>query len=193
MADSPVAQPPQPSNEVYGVFAGPVDQLAVGRIANAAAISTSNGVTHVHLAFQSSGGMVGDGVALYNLFRAFPIPLTLYNIGSIASAGVLAYLGAPSRLANPHASFMIHRTTSPPVGTTSDRLRAMIQSVIIDDARIEAIFKDAKLNISPEQRDIHGIADLWLSAEEAITAALATSIGEFAPPKGTQLFFVGAT
>ena len=193
MADSPVPKPSQPSNEVYGVFAGPIDQSAVGRIANAAAISSSNGVTHVHLAFQSSGGTVGDGVALYNLFRAFPIPLTLYNIGSVASAGVLAYLGAPNRLANPHASFMIHRTTSPPIGVTSDRLHAMIQSVVLDDARIEAIFKEAKLKITPEQRDIHRVADLWLSADEAIKAALATGIGEFAPPKGTQLFFVGAT
>lgn len=192
MADCPVPKLPQPSNEVYGIFAGPIDQLAVGRIANTAAISSSNGVTHVHLAFQSSGGMVGDGVALYNLFRAFPAPLTLYNIGSIASAGVIAYLGALNRLANRHASFMIHRTTSPPVGTTSDRLHAMIQSVVIDDARIEAIFRDAKLNITPAQRDIHRIADLWLSSEEAVTAALATGIGEFAPPKGTQLFFVGA-
>jgi ATP-dependent Clp protease protease subunit len=193
MADSPVPKPPQPSNEVYGVFAGPIDQLAVGRIANAAAISSSNGVTHVHLAFQSSGGTIGDGIALYNLFRALPIPLTLYNIGSIASAGVVAYLGAVNRMANPHASFMIHRTTSPQVGATSERLRAMMQSVIIDDARIEAIYQDAKLNITPEQQDIHRIADLWLSADEAIKAALATGIGEFAPPKGTQLFFVGST
>ena len=95
-------------------------------------------------------------------------------------------------MANPHASFMIHRTTSPPVGTTSDRLHAVIKSVIIDYARIEAIFKDAKLKITSEQQDIHRVADLWLSAEEAISASLATDIGEFAPPKGTQLFFVGA-
>jgi ATP-dependent Clp protease, protease subunit len=138
MADSPVSTPPQPPNEVYGIFAGPIDQMAVGRLGNAAAISSSGGVTHVHLAFQTAGGMIADGVALYNLFRAFPIPLTLYNIGSISSAGVTAYLGAPNRLTSAHATFMIHRVTSPSIGTTSDRLQAMMQSVIIDDARTEA-------------------------------------------------------
>ncbi|MCK1467840.1 ATP-dependent Clp protease proteolytic subunit [Bradyrhizobium sp. CW10] len=192
MTDGPGTQSPQPPNEVYGLFAGPIDQMAVARIANAAAISSSNGVTHVHLAFQSSGGTVADGVALYNLFRAFPVPLSVYNIGSIASAGVLAYLGARNRLASSLATFMIHRTTSPHMGTTSDRLQAMMQNVILDDARIEAIFRSAQLELTAEQRDTHKIADLWLSAEEAISATIATGIGEFGPPKGQHLFFVGS-
>jgi ATP-dependent protease ClpP protease subunit len=193
MTDGPVTQQAQPPNEVYGIFAGPIDQLAVGRLANAAAVAGSNGVTHIHLAFQTMGGTVADGVALFNLFRALPTPLTLYNIGAVSSAGVLAYLGAPNRLASTHATFMIHRTMSPSLAATSERLHAMAQSVILDDFRIEAIFSAAKLNITPEQRDIHRVADLWLSAQEAVTAALATGIGEFSPPKGTQLFFVGTT
>jgi ATP-dependent protease ClpP protease subunit len=86
---------------------------------------------------------------------------------------------------------MIHRTMSPAIGATSERLHAMAQSVILDDARTAAIFAEAKLNITPEQDATHKVADLWLSAEEAKTANLATEIREFAPPKGTQLFFVG--
>ena len=86
---------------------------------------------------------------------------------------------------------MIHRTTSPPHGATSDRLHAMVQSVALDDARTEAIFTEANLEISKAQWEVHKVADLWLSAEEAKTARLATEIKEFAPPKGTQLFFIG--
>ena len=140
MADSSVSQPTPPPNEVYGIFAGPVDQGAVARIGNAMAIATSNNVTRIHLAFQTSGGMVADGVALYNLFRALHVPLTLYNIGSVSSAGVTAYLGAPSRLVSSHGTFMIHKTISPALRFTSERLQAMTQSVLIDDARMEAIF-----------------------------------------------------
>jgi ATP-dependent Clp protease, protease subunit len=165
----------------------------VARIANAAAITASNNVTHFHLAFQTSGGTVSDGVALYNLFRAIQTPLTLYNIGSVASAGVTAYLGAISRVVSSHGSFMIHKTASPPFGATSERLQAMTKSVIIDDSRMEAIYAAAKLNISKEQREIHRYTDLWLSADEAVTAGLATGIKEFFPPKGAQLFFLGPT
>ena len=67
----------------------------------------------------------------------------------------------------------------------------MAQSVILDDTRTENIFAAAKLNITKKQREIHKVADLWLSSDEAATAGLATAIGEFAPPKGTQLFYLG--
>jgi ATP-dependent Clp protease, protease subunit len=193
MTDSPEAQPAQPPDEVYGIFAGPIDQGAVARIGSAMAITSTSGVTHVHLAFQTSGGTVPDGVALYNLFRAMQIPLTLYNIGTVASAGGTAYLGANDRLVSSHGSFMIHKTTSPALGATSERLQAIAHSVVIDDLRTDAIFTAAKLRISNEQRDIHRYADLWLSADEALKAGLATAIGEFAPPEGTQLFFLGPT
>ena len=191
MTDASVPQESQPTNEVYGIFAGPVDQPAVGRVANAAAIACSNRVTHIHLAFQTSGGSVPDGVGLYNIFRALPISLTLYNIGTIASAGVIAYLGAANRAVSSHGTFMIHRTMSPAVGVTSERLEAMMQSVAIDDARIEAIFASANLTLSKQQKKTHQSADLWLSSDEATKAGIATTLKEFSPPKGTALFYLG--
>jgi ATP-dependent protease ClpP protease subunit len=182
---------PLPTKEVYALFAGDIDQLAVQRLANGIASASSNSVTHLHLAFQTRGGTPHDGVALYNLFRAAPIDFTLYNIGSVSSAGVIAYLGATRRAASTHATFMIHRTMSPAIGATSERLHAMAQSVILDDARTAAIYAAAKLILTPEQEATHKVADLWLSAEEAKTANLATEIKEFATPKGTQLWFIG--
>jgi ATP-dependent Clp protease, protease subunit len=193
MTDTSDAQAGQPPNEVFGIFAGPVDQAAVSRIGNAAAITSSSRVTHVHLAFQTTGGSVSDGVALYNIFRCLPIPLTLYNIGSVQSAGVMAFLGAPTRCVSAHGTFMIHRTTSPPVAATSDRLEVMMQSVLLDDTRTESIFSSANLNLTKAQKQIHKFADLWLSADEAIKAGVASHIREFAPPKGIQLFFLGPT
>ena len=137
MADSPITQAPPEGQNVYGIFAGNIDQLAVGRISNAAAIASSNRVSHFHLLIQSLGGTIGDGIALYNIFRTFPIPLTLYNVGTIASAAVLSYLGAPHRITSRLATFMIHRTTSPPIQMTSDRLQAVLHSVDLDDKRTE--------------------------------------------------------
>lgn len=192
MSDSPVPQQAKPLNEVYGLFAGNIDQAAVARIGNAAAIASSNNVTHVHLAIQTLGGSVSDGIALFNIFRQFPTPLTLYNIGSVSSAGVVAFLGAPNRLASPLSTFMIHRTVSPPFGANTERLNSIARSVVLDDERIEAAFSAAGLKITEEQRAIHRVADLWFSADESVAANISTAVGEFAPPKGTQLFFVGS-
>jgi ATP-dependent Clp protease, protease subunit len=79
-----------PKNEIYGLFAGVVDQLALQRIFNAFSIAVNNKVTHVHLLFQTAGGNVADSVCLYNFFRTLPIELTVYNVGAVQSGGVLA-------------------------------------------------------------------------------------------------------
>jgi ATP-dependent protease ClpP protease subunit len=189
MTDSANPRPSPSNKEVYGIFASVIDQNAVARVANAAAIASSNGVPHVHMAFQTMGGTVPDGVALYNLFKAFPVPITLYNIGSISSAGVIAYLGAANRVASSLSTFMIHRTTGPSLPMTSDRLEAALHSVELDDQRTEKIFEGLKF--SEQHRKVHASADLWFSAAEAKEIGLATTIADFAPPKGSQLFFLG--
>jgi ATP-dependent protease ClpP protease subunit len=85
----------QPRREVYGTFSGPINPDAVQRIFNQFAIvsNPTNNIEHVHFLFQSIGGSVGDGVALYNFFRAFTVPLTPYNCGNVASIATIAYLG----------------------------------------------------------------------------------------------------
>ena len=64
-------------------------------------------------------------------------------------------------------------------------------SIIGVYTRTAEIFAAAQLKITDTQEAIHKIADLWLSADEAKSANLVTEIKEFAPPKGTQLFFIG--
>ena len=69
------AMPP----EVYGVFAGMIDQLAVQRFHNAITICNQNAVDKIHILFQTAGGMIGDGISLYNLFQASPVQIALYS------------------------------------------------------------------------------------------------------------------
>ena len=80
--------------EVYGMFTGVIDSAAVHRIADAlAAASTNPTLKRVHIAFQSNGGGIGEGVAIYNLFRTVPFELILYNIGTVSSIGVIRLFG----------------------------------------------------------------------------------------------------
>jgi ATP-dependent protease ClpP protease subunit len=89
--------PTPPPPEVYAIFCGGIDQAMAQKIVNNLTAASVQKVKHVHLLFQSAGGYVGDGVFLYNLFRSIPVELTLYNVGQISSAGVVAYLGAKRR------------------------------------------------------------------------------------------------
>jgi len=63
----------------------------------------------------------------------------------------------------------------------------MGKNVALDDQRTEAILRE-RLKMPDDLWDVHRIADLWLSADEAVKYGLATEIGDFAPPLGTQVY-----
>jgi ATP-dependent Clp protease, protease subunit len=177
------------SQEAYALFAGLIDQQAVQRIFQGVAGATANKIKKVHLLFQSTGGTVGDGVALYNFFRTLPVELCLYNVGSVASIAAIAYLGANVRKTSAYATFMVHRTQAPMQAATAERLQAIAHSVTIDDQRTDAILRK-HLKMPDDRWEVHQVADLWMNAGEAVKFGMATEIGEFAPPIGTQIFTV---
>jgi ATP-dependent Clp protease protease subunit len=172
---------------VYGTFAGAIDQSSVNRWFNTASIASNSGVKHVHILFQSSGGTVPDGICLFNFFRSLPIELSLYNVGSVGSIATVAYLGAKHRYVSASATFLLHRTQGTAQAASSDRLHAIAQSVSMDDARTEGILL-RELEMPPKLWKIHKMADLWLTAKQAIDFKLATDIGDFAPPFGANIF-----
>lgn len=137
-------------------------------------------VKHLHLLFQSYGGVVGDGVCLYSVFRELPFDLTVYNSGAVQSIGTVAYLGAKKRKVSTHATLVIHRSTGASQPATAARLKAATESLVLDDERTEAILRQ-HTNLSPDQWKQVG-HDLWLSASQAVAVGLAHEIGEFAPP-----------
>jgi ATP-dependent Clp protease protease subunit len=175
-------------SELFVTCVGPIDQGMLHRIFNGFAMAMGNKVQHVHMLFQSSGGTVSDGVCLYNYLRALPVKVSLYNVGMVASIAALAYLGAKTRKTSATATFMLHRTQATPIGATAERLHALGKSVALDDQRTETILREHLKMMPDELWEVHKIADLWLSADEAIRFGLATDIGDFAPPLGSQVF-----
>jgi len=142
MAAQPQPLPP----EVYGIFSGPITADTVARIVNGLTTASASNVRHVHMLFHSTGGNVGDGVTLYNIFRTLPFELTLYNSGIVASIAVIAYLGGRHRVADAHATFMIHRTQVPvAAGVPAARMQTIVDGAVLDESRTE-VFSE---NISP--------------------------------------------
>jgi ATP-dependent protease ClpP protease subunit len=91
--------------------------------------ASQNNVQHLHVLFRSPGGVIHEGIRLYNFFRNFSIDLTLYNLGVVSSVAVIPCLGAKTRKVSRHATFMIRRTRTTDQLTNSDRVRAPAESV----------------------------------------------------------------
>jgi ATP-dependent Clp protease, protease subunit len=186
MATTPPAPQPQ---EVYAVFCDAVNQESVKRLSASLSFASQNNIGHVHLLLQSTGGTVSDGVCLYNIFKALPIDLTVYNCGSVMSVAAVAFLGASKRKTSARATFMLHRTTASPQSAHAGRLHSIAESVILDDQRTESILK-SHLNLSPDEWSRLDKQELWFSADEAVKAGFADEIGEFGPPTGSKLYTI---
>jgi ATP-dependent protease ClpP protease subunit len=174
--------------DIYGVFADDINQVSVSRIITGLTGAMAQGNKHVHVMFQSFGGFVGDGVMLYNLFRSITaLDISLYNAGQVASAAVVAFLGAKRRVATKNSVLMLHRSHNSPQFATASKLARVVETLNIDDKRTEDIFR-AHVKMPDElwtQLENH---DLFLTGEDAVKFGIATELGDFAPPMGTQIY-----
>jgi ATP-dependent Clp protease protease subunit len=181
--------PPAPAipEVVYAAFCGDISQVTASKVV--AGLTTAMGAKskHVHLLFQTAGGYVGDGVFLYNFFRTVPIELTLYNVGQISSAGVVAYIGARHRKTTRNATFMLHRATSTRQAATAAELGHASRSLTVDDERMESIVK-SHVDFPPELWAKIEYHDIYVAGDEAVKYRLADEISEFAPPLGVQVY-----
>jgi ATP-dependent Clp protease, protease subunit len=183
-----VADPDQrlPST-VYAVYCAGIEQATAQKIVQGITVAIGAKVQSIHAMWQSSGGFVGDGVFLYEFFRSMPIELTLYNVGQISSAGIIAYLGGKYRKTTARATFMIHRSTNSPQFATAAKLKRVAKSLVLDDQRTETILR-RHIKLPDQLWDELDYHDLYLSGEEAVAYGLAHEIADFAPPAGTQVF-----
>jgi ATP-dependent Clp protease protease subunit len=155
-----------------------------------AATQTPN-VGRLHILFQCLGGAIGDGLVLYNFLKTFPIDVTLYNTGTVASVGVIIYLAVPHRIVSKYGTFMIHRSTSFPMGAhPASKLESTAKSLRMDDDRTESVLREHVKFSRRKWSDLRNNAEFWFSAEDAVTSGIATSIGDFVPPRGTKILSI---
>jgi ATP-dependent protease ClpP protease subunit len=130
MGTNPVPPPagqPAPHN-VYGVFVDDINQANTKRVVEGVTGAIAAGNKHLHVMFQSWGGFVGDGIMLHNFFKSLSIvDLSLYNSGQVASAAVVAYLGAKRRVASKSAIFMLHCSHNSPQFATASKLERLAE------------------------------------------------------------------
>jgi len=177
-------------NTVYATFAGAIDQNSLPRIFQNLAAATQGGVSTLHLLFQSTGGLIGDGISLYNFLRTLPIELYMYNTGSVYSIAVLGYLAGKYRYVSANGSFMIHKVYFPAhPSVDASRFRAVAEALVADDARIESILR-AHTKIPSDKWALYQVQDVVFDARAAVQFGIANDIREFEVPSGAQIFHI---
>lgn len=143
-----------------------------------------HGHSELHLLIQSTGGFIGDAVAINNFLRGLPIPVTTYNGGHIASAAVAVYLAGATRVAEDTASFMIHRPGNNAAGGNASAIASILLSLQIDEQRMSKILKAGMPSFPDDKWAVYAGNDLTFDAASAVTYGAVHSIGSFAPLKG---------
>lgn len=174
--------------EAWGIFSRHIDQSAVQAVFSAFHVMKQNNIERLHLLFQSNGGVSGESICLYNFFKTCPIDLTIYNVGSIHSGGVLAYLGAKKRVCSSNSTFMLHRSAGG-LHTTAERLQSVVDSLLMDDTHLGNILRESS-KLPKVFWDQLERCDVYFNSKQAIEWGIADSIGDFAPASGAPFFNV---
>jgi ATP-dependent protease ClpP protease subunit len=92
------------SDAMYAVFCGQINEQSAQNLIRHLASATQK-VKHVHLFFQSNGGISTCAIGLYEFLKSYPISISIYNMSSLQSAAVTVYLGAKRRIVGSRANF----------------------------------------------------------------------------------------
>lgn len=173
---------------IYYGYTGPIDSAGATRIATAFNAAVNEGCDVVHLAFNSLGGSVADGIYLYNHIRGLPITVHAYNLSSVASIAVAVFVAADRRYCSAHSTFMIHPTAFLQLpDMTAERLQTFLTSVLADDERTESILRE-RTRLTDQLLNARRYSDVHISPNVALKQGVVDEILEFTVPDGFQMF-----
>src|ERR1039457_314805 len=108
---------------VYATLCGTVEAAMCQRVVSGFTAAVNSGTKEVHLLIQSTGGAIGDGVAIYNFLRNLPIKIIAYNGGTVASIAVIVFLSAQERKVSETGNFVIHKSFHTLTSGTAEQLQ----------------------------------------------------------------------
>jgi len=103
-------------DRVFVLFKAPVTEASVNELIDALLKYARAGVPEVDLLISTTGGDVAEAITAHYVLRAQPFRLVTYNVGQVASAGVVLFLAGDERYAAPYASFGFHEPDFAPEG-----------------------------------------------------------------------------
>jgi len=162
-----------------GFFGGGISAADFG-----AQLAAVRGPLDVHIA--SYGGVVGDGLAIYNALASYGGNVTTYNDGIAASIASVIMQAGRKRVASQASATMIHDAWGCCDGNEAD-MRSMADALATNSNIIAGVYAARAGGTADQWRQVM-TGDKWYDADEALAAGL---IDEIAPaaqlPAGLDL------
>ncbi len=178
---------PAAKKTAYYGFTGLIEPSSVTRIASAFNLAVNNGYDQIYLCISSHGGLISDGVYLYNHIRGLPVHVIAHNTGTVASIAAAIFVGADERYCSAHGMFMIHPTSMQNQEMMSaERLQASLDAALADDNRTENILRE-RTTIPDDLLAARLSKECYITPEEAVKFGLANSVCDFALPSGHEI------
>lgn len=153
-------------------------------------LSGVRGPLDVHIS--SQGGVVGDGLAIFNALSSYPGPVTTYIDGyALSVASVIAQAGS-KRVASPVSCLMVHDAWGSADGDQAEMLR-MAEALGTNSDVIARAYAD-RAGGSVDQWRAAMQKTTWYTADEALAAGLVDEIaGGSKLPAGLDLDSLAAS
>lgn len=143
-------------------------------------------VPHVYLMLSTPGGLVMNGLNVYNVLRGLPCELTVHNVGTVDSIGNAIFLAGNRRYACAQSTFMFHG-----VGLSAQHgmrieekfLRESLQNVLADQRRIGQILEE-RTQLTSEQVNGLFLEAQTKDAADAIGCGIVHEIRDVQIPMG---------
>ena len=120
----------------------------------------------IDLHINSPGGLVFDGITIYNLLKQHPANVTTYIDGLAASIASVIALAGDSVIMAENALFMIHKASGLVMGN-SDDMRDFAEKLDKVNTSIATTYISKTGKDEPEINDLMA-AETWMTAAEAL-------------------------
>jgi ATP-dependent Clp protease, protease subunit len=179
----------RPGATIYVSFSAEINAHTTESLIAAMANCANARPAQVVLLLSTPGGVVMNGMNLYNVLRALPFKLVTHNVGNVDSIGNAVFLAGEERYACPHSTFMFHGVASgfPPGGQLeAKQLRERLDNIKADELRIGSIIEQ-RTNLTHRQ-----VAALFREARtkdatQAVSAGIVHQIEDVKIPPGSPI------
>jgi len=132
----------------------------------------------IKLYINSPGGVVNDGLAIYDTMQYISPDVMTIGIGLQASMGsfLLSSGAKGKRFALPNSRIMIHQPSSGTQGKVSDQEITLRESIYLKQRLNEILAKNTGQKLSKIEKDMD--RDYWMSSEEAVKYGLIDDVIE---------------
>lgn len=130
----------------------------------------------VHVHISSTGGAVGEGLAIYNVLKNSKAKVITYCDGFACSAASVIFMAGEERIMNESSLLMIHNAWTYAEGNAAEFRKQAEDLDIVTSASVKAYMRHATISEEEVKRMMD--KETWITAEQAKEYGFATKIYE---------------